>query len=160
MGFGFAFEQDSLAWIKGRIAHGGKERISSGKDLTVGQQQQSWQRRNVAFYDSEALRGRDESITQPEHGIERHNRFKRQVLGDMIGVASLSEVDEFGVSSQRKRIVSSQITRTEQESVVGICKVEDAIVTRMRCDKLPQGIGHGIRNMGNGYLSRDESDHL
>ena len=55
----------------------------------------------------------------------------------MIGVAPLSEADEFGVSSQRRRIVSPQIARTKQESVVGIRKVENAIVTWMRFDKLP-----------------------
>src|SRR6516225_8243149 len=136
MRFGFAFEQDSLAWIKRRIVHGGEERISSGKDFLVGDQQQSWQRRNRAFHDSDTLRGRGEDVPKPEYRIERHDTFKWEVLGHVIGVASLSEVDKFGVSSQRRRIISSQITCTEQESVVRMCKVENAVVTRMRFDKL------------------------
>ena len=34
--FGFAFEQNYLAWVKRRIAHGGKKRISSDQDFLVG----------------------------------------------------------------------------------------------------------------------------
>ncbi|MBV8278300.1 MAG: tetratricopeptide repeat protein [Verrucomicrobia bacterium] len=158
--FGFALEQDGFARIKERIVHGGKERISSGQDFLVGDKQQSWQRRSGAFHDADALRGRDKSVSKTEHGIERHDRSKWEVLGGVIGVASLSEIDEFGVSSKRQRIGSSKITRAEQESVVGMCKVENAIVTRMRRDKLLQSIRHSIRKMGDGYLSRDESDHL
>src|SRR5271165_319425 len=160
MRLGFALEQDGFARIKERIVHGGKERISSGKNFSVGDQQQSWQRGSGAFHDADALRGRDESVPKTEHGIERHDSFKWEVLGGVIGVASLSEIDEFGVSSKRRRIVSSQIACAEQVSVVGMCKVENAIVTRMRRDKLPKGIRHSIRKMGDGYLSRDESEHL